>query len=80
MKPAWLILFSFLPILTLAVFAQQPKPAPTKLGIPNGLTLISQAPHAFLGQQKAFDVCVSTCAEFFAKNLNTHTNTSTRNR
>lgn len=40
-----------------------------KLGIPTGLTLIPQAPHAFLGQQRAFDTCVSTCAEFFTKHL-----------
>jgi hypothetical protein len=37
--------------------------------IPTGLTLIPQASHAFLGQQKAFDTCVSGCAEFFAKHL-----------
>jgi hypothetical protein len=40
-----------------------------KLGIPTGLTLIPQAPHAFLGQQKAFDTCVSGCAKFFVKHL-----------
>jgi dienelactone hydrolase len=40
-----------------------------KLGIPTGLTLIPQAPHAFLGQQKAFDTCVSASAEFFAQHL-----------
>ncbi|MFO1482270.1 MAG: alpha/beta hydrolase [Verrucomicrobiaceae bacterium] len=40
-----------------------------KLGIPTGFTSISQAPHAFLGQQKAFDSCVAACAEFFAKHL-----------
>jgi arylsulfatase A len=40
-----------------------------KLGIPTGLTLIPQAPHAFLGQQKAFDVCANACVEFFAKHL-----------
>jgi arylsulfatase A len=40
-----------------------------KLGIPTGLTLIPQAPHAFLGQQKAFDTCVSGSAEFFGKKL-----------
>jgi acetyl esterase/lipase len=40
-----------------------------KLGIPTGLTIIPQAPHAFLGQQKAFDTCVTGCAEFFAKHL-----------
>jgi arylsulfatase A len=40
-----------------------------KLGIPTGLTLIPQAPHAFLGQQKAFDVCIEACDSFFAKHL-----------
>ena len=40
-----------------------------KLGIPTGLTLIPQAPHAFLGQQKSFDVCVNACVDFFAKHL-----------
>lgn len=40
-----------------------------KLSIPTGLTLIPQAPHAFLGQQKAFDTCVSACDAFFTKHL-----------
>ena len=40
-----------------------------KLGIPTGLTLIPQAPHAFLGRQKAFDTCVSGSVDFFAKHL-----------
>jgi len=40
-----------------------------KLGIPTGLVLIPQAPHAFLGQQKAFDTCVSASVEFFSKHL-----------
>ena len=40
-----------------------------KLGIPTALTLIPQAPHAFLGQQKAFDTCVSASEAFFAKHL-----------
>jgi acetyl esterase/lipase len=40
-----------------------------KLGIPTGLTLIPQAPHAFLGQQQAFDTCVAACEAFFAKHL-----------
>ncbi|MES2598380.1 MAG: alpha/beta hydrolase [Verrucomicrobiota bacterium] len=40
-----------------------------KLGIPTGLTLIPQAPHAFLGQQKAFDPCVSACETFFNHHL-----------
>jgi arylsulfatase A len=40
-----------------------------KLGIPTGLEVIPQAPHAFLGQQKAFDVCVSACSDFFTQHL-----------
>lgn len=40
-----------------------------KLGIPTGLTLIPQAPHAFLGQQKAFDTCVAASTEFFTQHL-----------
>jgi arylsulfatase A len=40
-----------------------------KLAIPTGLEIIPQAPHAFLGQQKAFDTCVSACAAFFANHL-----------
>jgi acetyl esterase/lipase len=40
-----------------------------KLTIPTGLEVIPHAPHAFLGQQKAFDVCVNACADFFAKHL-----------
>ena len=40
-----------------------------KLGIPTGLEIIPQAPHAFLGQQKAFDVCVNACVAFFGKHL-----------
>jgi arylsulfatase A len=40
-----------------------------ELGIPTDLTLIPQAPHAFLGQQRAFDVCVNACDAFFARHL-----------
>ncbi|MFM2143083.1 MAG: Arylsulfatase [Verrucomicrobiota bacterium] len=40
-----------------------------KLTIPTGLEVIPQAPHAFLGQQKAFDICVNVCVEFFTKHL-----------
>lgn len=40
-----------------------------KVAIPTGLTLIPKAPHAFLGQQKAFDACVSASVEFFTKHL-----------
>lgn len=40
-----------------------------KLGIPTGLTLIPQAPHAFLGRQASFDICVTACAAFFDKHL-----------
>ena len=42
-----------------------------KLGIPTGLTLIPNAPHAFLGQQQSFDTCASTCETFFGKYLKT---------
>jgi len=40
-----------------------------KLGIPTGFTSIPQAPHAFLGKQFSFDICVDTCTKFFAKHL-----------
>lgn len=40
-----------------------------KLGIPTGLVLIPGAPHAFLGQQKAFNHCVETADDFFSKHL-----------
>ena len=40
-----------------------------KLGIATGLTLIPQAPHAFLGQQLAFDTCVAACESFFNQHL-----------
>lgn len=40
-----------------------------KLGIPTGLTIIPQAPHAFLGRQTSFDICVEACASFFEKHL-----------
>ena len=40
-----------------------------KLGIPTDLILISQAPHAFLGRQEAFDTCLNACDAFFAKHL-----------
>ncbi len=49
--------------------ADETRPDLEKLGIPTGLVLIPQAPHAFLGQQKAFDTCVSTSVEFFTKHL-----------
>ena len=49
--------------------ADETRPDLDKLAIPTGLTIIPQAPHAFLGQQKAFDACVSTSVEFFAKHL-----------
>jgi acetyl esterase/lipase len=49
--------------------ADETRPDLEKLGIPTGLTLIPQAPHAFLGQQKAFDACVEVCANFFTKHL-----------
>ena len=40
-----------------------------KLGIATGLTVIPQAPHAFLGQQRAFDLAVNACDAFFALHL-----------
>lgn len=40
-----------------------------KLGIPTGLAIMPQAPHAFLNQQKAFDLCVDECETFFKKHL-----------
>jgi sugar lactone lactonase YvrE/acetyl esterase/lipase len=39
------------------------------LGIATGLTLIPQAPHAFLGRQRAFDLCVAACDDFFTLHL-----------
>jgi hypothetical protein len=41
----------------------------TKLGIPTGLTLIPNAPHAFLGQQQNFNICLQASEAFFAKHL-----------
>jgi hypothetical protein len=49
--------------------ADETRPDLEKLGIPTGLTLIPQAPHAFLGQQKTFDTCMSASVDFFEKNL-----------
>ena len=40
-----------------------------KLGIPTGLVVIPGAPHAFLGQQRAFNNCVEAADDFFAKHL-----------
>ncbi len=40
-----------------------------QLGIATSLTLIPQAPHAFLGGQRAFDVCVTACDDFFTLHL-----------
>lgn len=40
-----------------------------KLGIPTGLVLIPGAPHAFLGRQDAFEICVESSAAFFGKSL-----------
>jgi acetyl esterase/lipase len=40
-----------------------------KLGVATGLTVIPQAPHAFLGQQRAFDVAVNACDAFFTLHL-----------
>jgi acetyl esterase/lipase len=41
----------------------------TKRGIPTELTLIPNAPHAFLGQQQNFDLCLKASDAFFAKHL-----------
>ena len=49
--------------------ADETRPDLEKLGIPTGLVLIPQAPHAFLGQQKAFNACVSASVKFFSKHL-----------
>ncbi|MBL9211144.1 MAG: SMP-30/gluconolactonase/LRE family protein [Opitutaceae bacterium] len=40
-----------------------------RLGVATGLTVIPQAPHAFLGQQRAFDVAVNAAAAFFTLHL-----------
>ncbi|MEN3940053.1 alpha/beta hydrolase [Prosthecobacter sp. SYSU 5D2] len=40
-----------------------------KLGIATGLTVIPKAPHAFLGGQRAFDICMAACDAFFAAHL-----------
>jgi len=39
------------------------------LGIPTGLTLFPDAPHAFLNQQRPFDLAVDACAAFFTLHL-----------
>jgi arylsulfatase A len=40
-----------------------------KLTIPTGFEIIPQAPHGFLGEQKAFDTSVTACVVFFGKYL-----------
>lgn len=40
-----------------------------RLGIPTGLTMLPQAPHAFLNQQRPFDLCVEACDAFFTRHL-----------
>jgi len=40
-----------------------------KLDIPTSITVIPQAPHAFLGRQKSFDLCVGACDAFFTRHL-----------
>lgn len=40
-----------------------------RLGIATGLTVIPQAPHAFLGQQRAFDAAINACDAFFTLHL-----------
>lgn len=41
----------------------------TKLGIPTDLVVVPNAPHGFLGQQKAFDIGLAACEAFFGKHL-----------
>jgi sugar lactone lactonase YvrE/acetyl esterase/lipase len=40
-----------------------------RIGVATGLTVIPQAPHAFLGQQRAFDLAVNACDAFFTLHL-----------
>lgn len=40
-----------------------------KSGIPTGLTIIPNGPHAFLGQQQSFDLAVEACDAFFKRHL-----------
>lgn len=40
-----------------------------RLGIPTGLTLLPRAPHAFLNQQRPFDLAVDACDHFFSLHL-----------
>ena len=40
-----------------------------KLGVPTGLKIVPNAPHAFLGRQDGFDLAVSTCEQFFKRHL-----------
>lgn len=40
-----------------------------KLGVSTGLKIIPSGPHAFLGQQKNFNLAVETCDEFFSRHL-----------
>lgn len=40
-----------------------------RLGIPTSLTLLPQAPHAFLNQQRPFDLAVEACDQFFTQHL-----------
>ena len=40
-----------------------------KLGIATGLTVIPKSPHAFLGGQRAFDICIAACDAFFGEHL-----------
>jgi arylsulfatase A len=44
-----------------------------RLGIPTGLTVIPQAPHGFLGQQRHFDVALEACDQFFSQHLKRRT-------
>ncbi|MBM3843005.1 MAG: hypothetical protein FJ397_07050 [Verrucomicrobia bacterium] len=40
-----------------------------RLGIATGLTVVPQAPHAFLGQQASFDTAIAACDTFFTLHL-----------
>jgi len=40
-----------------------------KLGIPTDFVVIPMAPHAFLGRQQFFDICLEACDTFFTRHL-----------
>ncbi|MDF2376512.1 MAG: alpha/beta hydrolase [Verrucomicrobiales bacterium] len=51
-----------------------------RLGIPTGLMLLKDAPHAFLGRQEAFDECLKICDSFFSAHLKSGGGTSLAER